>query len=349
MDRYQLLTSLGLNPKLSTTIIAEADGFGNLIPQDLFQCFSHSVQADIQAALLVGSYLKHAPYDAVQAAREGHRSLSGKGDIIGQKIYLALSGISAETAQMPVRVYAEEAMDDPRVLNRDDPQGIFSGYVKIVDPLDGTVARQRRHGTWCTATCEMVDGELIAGTIYAPSLYGGLLFVSEEEVGLWEINGELASCQPVKRENVTIEKAALLVGVDCQLYANICQLLPKLNYDFQVSCSTPSGLLGLAYLASGRADVIIQSPQKAWDWAQAQHALSTQGLKTFWFRLMPDPASTKCVLVRIEEPDYSAFCFNPHYNRLGFVAGQADLAELVFNSLPVNGWEDNNANTVGLL
>ena len=276
---------------------------------------------------------------------EGHRSGTTAGDKRSHELVLDwLSSFSPG-----VKILSEEGGRGGKnnVLDVTNPGDIFKEpAVVIFDPVDGTAAYGNRLGNWSIGVGIMRYGALVGSALYAPALNGGMLIVAEIGKGahLWEWDMHTSEqCSPVA-PGTTLSNAIVALGVDPTIYASVMTLVPDIGSRIRAWALANSGLLGLAHVASGRIQAIIQTPQKPWDWAPAYRAVIESGRVFRFFRLIPDGASS--ILTPLKEYDLDSFCSLPKVNRLGFVAGEPEIVNHIFDLLPKTGWAQFNPDTV---
>ena len=264
---------------------------------------------------------------------EGHRSIVGKPDVISQKT------IAHVCASIPgVKILGEEDSDNPIFLPRANPEGIFQGTGLVVDPVDGSVPNSRKLGYWSIGAGVTRDGEIDAGIIIAPATEGGVGVISQKGSGAHLIeDSRITPIAPPQKYDP--KKSVVFLGVDTLLYPNIAALTPVIASNVLALYTTGSGLWGLMMVAAGRAEAVIQSPQKAWDWVPAYRAILETGQVFRFFRIKSGQ------LIPVEKPDFRSFCY-ANENRLGFVAGIPELCDKLFGMLArKKDWERINPDT----
>ena len=302
----------------------------------------------VQSALAIttaGKEIKKlSPLFAVNEG-EGHRSGTTSGDKRSHELVLDwLSSFSPG-----VKILSEEGGRGGKndVLDVANPGDIFKEpAVVIFDPVDGTAAYGNRLGNWSIGIGIMRYGTLVGSALYAPALNGGMLIVAEKGKGthVWEWDMRISErCSPVA-SGTALSNAIVALGVDPTLYVSVMTLVPDIGFRIRAWALANSGLLGLAYVASGRIQAVVQTPQKPWDWAPAYRAVIESGRIFRFFRLMPEGTSN--ILTPLTGYDLDAFCSLPKTNRLGFVAGEPEIVEYLFNLLPKTGWARFNPDTV---
>lgn len=273
-----------------------------------------------------GMAAKDACRNAVVKHGEGHRSVVTAGDISSQKEI-----IDACLEIRGVKFLCEESSNDPRVLNNRFPTPIFTGITLVVDPIDGTARFSGKYPDWSVGVGAMEDGGIVGGAIGAPAANGGMLLFSQIGCGAFLYEGGSLSIISQQKADVPAERSIVLFGVDASLYPNLTKTMSKIAANVRAKYDVGSGLFGLMMVALGRAQVVVQTPQKAWDWVPAYRALREAGKVFHFFRLKGGS------LMPVENYDFEAFCSDPE-QRLGFVAGEPKLAQKIFDLLPNIGW-----------
>jgi len=264
---------------------------------------------------------------------EGHRSLLTPSDIrSGERI------VEAFDTFLNIKVLAEEKLDGPRMLSQKDPKGVFEGKVLVLDPLDGTTSFATRHSAeWCVGAGLMLNGEIIASAVTAPHANGGmLLFSTGQRVFFVEDDRFPRTVESLQAKPKT--SAVVLRGVDTELYPGLLEIMPEIAANSLAVDIKGSGHFALMDVALNRAEVLIQAPQKPWDWVPVYHAVKAVG-GTFRFFRIEDPYGAAC-FTPVERFDQRAFSSNPGDN-LGFVAGEPTLVDEIWRDIldvPKNKW-----------
>jgi len=277
---------------------------------------------------------------------EGHRSGHTEGDKIAHQMIFDRLGVRYPDAKF---LSEEGKGEDPRLLAKENPIGISrEPLVIIYDPLDGTAPYGSQTGYWCVAAGIMRYGNLVGSAIYAPAINGGMLVVSELGNNVWISEWDFTTkiCLGIPPAEKALKKCFVMMGVDSTLYPNFATILPEIGRNIRALGLANSGILGLALLACGRIQAVIQTPQKVWDWAPAWRAVITSGNIFRFFRFAPESDQIHNSIMAVDSYDYESFCLFPKENRLGFVAGQPDIVDWIFNLLPKTGWQRMNPDTV---
>lgn len=313
----------------------------------VFDRFSDPICVAAEAVMKAGEVAQIADRGAKTKAGEGHRSIVTQGDQGAEKVL-----VDRILDDFPeARILSEEDAENPRMLDKKNPIGLIEAELSyIIDPIDGTAPYGAHLGNWCVSAGVMERGKLIGGAVYAPDINGGMLLIAEEGVGTF------VSDPSVQNFNARITKPAVSTdpknatvfrGVDSDLYCSVTALMPVIAANVRVTGTANSGILALAQVACGRQTAVIQTPQKAWDWAGAYRAVLEAGRIFSFFRLVPDPESPGSdMLVEAGENtyDFDAFRYEKKH-RLGFVAGEAEMVRRLMRLLPRKGFARINPET----
>ncbi len=309
--------------------------------------FSLPVHIAVMAVWNAGRVAQAADRGGKTKQGEGHRSIVTQGDQKAEKVLVdCILGAFPEA-----RILSEEDADNSNMLKKDRPDGLMEAELAfIIDPVDGTAPYGSYLGTWCVSAGVMKNGMLIGSAVYAPDLNGGMLLVAEEGKGTIVIDGALDSVREIAPPETSTapKKATVFRGVDSDLYEVMIRRIPEIAMNVRVTGVANSGILALAQVASGRITAVIQTPQKAWDWAGAYRAVLEAGRIFSFFRLVPDPtASGADMLVEggVNAYDFDAFCYDKG-NRLGFVAGEPAMVRRLMKVMPRTGWSRTNPENV---
>jgi myo-inositol-1(or 4)-monophosphatase len=134
-----------------------------------------------------------------------------------------------------------------------------TGYVWVIDPIDGTANFVRGIPAWCVVIACARDGEAVVGVIHEPSTgetfhgrLGGGAFVND---------------RPIRTSVVTsIEEGSVGTGFSNRADTeNIAVLIRTLMAEGGVFFRNASGALMLAYVAAGRLLGYVEEHMNAWD------------------------------------------------------------------------------------
>ncbi len=322
--------------------------YNELVPNTISR-FSQPVKTAVMAVVMGGEGAQKADRDGKTKQGEGHRSIVTQGDQWAEQML-----VHAILGNFPnARILSEESEqseEHPNLLNHKCPTGLMEAELAyIIDPVDGTAPYGSYLGTWCVSAGVMKNGMLVGSAVYAPDLNGGMLLVAEEGKGTVVIDGALDSVREIvpPETSTTPKKATVFRGVDSDLYEVMIRRIPEIAMNVRVTGVANSGILALAQVASGRITAVIQTPQKAWDWAGAYRAVLEAGRIFSFFRLVPDPivpGTDMLVEVGVNTYDFDAFCYDK-VNRLGFVAGEPAMVRRLMKVLPRTGWARTNPET----
>lgn len=198
-----------------------------------------------------------------------------------------------------------------------------------IDPRDGTTEDSHELPCWCLSVGVMQNGYLTGGVVHAPDIRGGLTIVSDEGGGvhLAERGGDFRPLEQAVQVP-TGAKTVIHLGLDVQRLNTYNRFIRELPKDLKPRGISPSGALGLALVAAGRIDAIVQSPQMPWDWAGAMAAILEEKLAVRPFRIVGE----KVYDTDLFDPEN----FSTDKQTMGFVAGKGELVEKLFALLVQN-------------
>lgn len=262
---------------------------------------------------------------------ESHRAVAGAGDARAQEIF----GEELPEILPGAKILVEEPTNNKAFVSRENPEGILDGTGVVGDPLDGTTMFSANTGWWCVALGTIEDGIPRGSILYAPALNSGLLIASHHASGdclrSMEWRGIIES-RPKAPHAAELQKSVICFGTDTLQYPALAQMFCKLTGEARVVMVTPSGLLGLAFVALGRFGAVVQTPQRIWDVVPVLHALRVTGMDVWFYRINPE-TKRPCWM---RELDYRAFCY-ARPNRVGLIAGNPSLVPYLKKKLDISG------------
>jgi myo-inositol-1(or 4)-monophosphatase len=285
--------------------------------------FSEEMAEAVKTAVRVATLIEDGKWSTEMELKPhptfGTASVS-EADIGGQK--LALAELSDKFPH--ARFIAEEEGNAM-------PGNFQSELDFSLDMIDGTTPNRRKLFQWCSAIGVGRNGNHIGGVVHAPEVRGGLTIAGERKIGvfLWEHN----AVEPVRVSIGALDQKPLVyLGLDVSrtnMYSKFVAALPK---NLKPRGIAESGALGLALVAAGRIDAIVQSPQMPWDWCGGMPMVLEAGgaFKCFHVEDGKVVAVKKPTLV-----DYST-----DKQMLGFVAGHPGIVSEIFDVLQRNVGND---------
>lgn len=208
------------------------------------------------AAFSVGSLLTDAFYNGVSASEK-----AGFYDLVTE--------YDRRSEQMITDIILRLHPDSAIVGEEAGASG--SGAVRwYVDPIDGTTNFATGFPFFCVSIGAEVAGKIVAGVVFDPL---------RQEMFSATLHGAYLNGRPIQaRHTVTESNAVLLTdlpvpGVDTD--PDIHRLFGEMTQRFRSVRRIGAAALALAYLACGRADVVLASIISPWDVA-AGYLLVTQ-------------------------------------------------------------------------
>ncbi len=225
---------------------------------------------------------------------------------------------------------AEEECEGPDLIGNDNLVLIKKpGNVLIVDAVDGTAGAYRGRFDCSVVVNGTHDGEHWGGAVYAPYVRGSFLVVGEKGQGVFLREGGAGKgIQPVRVSERPVKKSTVLLGVDVRKRVQFKEFGYVVANAVETAVDAGSCGLGVALVAAGRAEAIVQPHQWPWDWASAEIVRAAGGAVQYYHYRGGN-------IVALAEPDL------PSYHRsnrateggLGFVAGAPDLVGWLFEQL----------------
>ncbi|HEY4508384.1 MAG TPA: inositol monophosphatase family protein [Candidatus Paceibacterota bacterium] len=290
------------------------------------QCLSPEVAAAARVAVKVGGLVASGKWSSEMQTKShptfGTASYT-EADIGGQ--LLAIADIHDQFDH--ARFLAEEESAEAG-MNPNPFPGDFSGTLDFsLDMIDGTTPFRHALFNWCSAIGVGRNQSHFGGVIYAPEVRGGLTIAGEKGRGvyLWEHGSEMPVLVSIGKVR---SKPVIVLGLDVMrgnAFEKFLSVLPK---NLKPRGIAESGALGLALVAAGRLDAIVQSPQMPWDWCGGYSLVHEAGGAFQCFHVVEGR------IVPLEAPTAGDYASDAQ--RLGFIAGHPDLVPELFSLLKAN-------------
>ncbi len=139
-----------------------------------------------------------------------------------------------------------------------------SGFVWVIDPIDGTSCFLHGSSTWCIAIALVRDNRTLAGMIYDPN--AGELFSAVEGRGA-DLNGTAISVDPATDLQHGLTSVGANFRVEPRMISGFIHALLEAGGMFVRS---GSGALSIAHVACGRLAAYYEPHMNAWDCLAAQ-------------------------------------------------------------------------------
>jgi myo-inositol-1(or 4)-monophosphatase len=195
--------------------------------------------------------------DKLTIESKGHQDLVSNGD---REVELF---VRAELAR--------EYPDDGIVGEEHAAVGGSSGYIWVIDPIDGTANFVRGIPAWTVVIACVRDNSPVVGVVREPS--AGETFAARRGGGAF-LNG-----RPIKVSNATgITEGSIGVGFNNRTEAkNVVPLVAAIIDEGGVFFRNASGALMLAYVAAGRLLGYSEEHMNAWDCVAAMLIIEEAG------------------------------------------------------------------------
>jgi myo-inositol-1(or 4)-monophosphatase len=169
-----------------------------------------------------------------------------------------------------VRKYLEEHRPDDGLLGEegvDIPSK--SGITWICDPIDGTVNYLYELPGWCISLAAEEDGEVVAGAVYAPLLYGGAIWSATKGGGAWLQMGDGERKRLSVSEPPPMSRALLATGFSYSAETRRAQgaRFAKMIEQVRDIRRMGAAAVDLCLVASGAVDGYFEEGLNPWDLA----------------------------------------------------------------------------------
>jgi len=183
--------------------------------------------------------------DNLTIESKGHQDLVSDGD---REVELFIRAAIAEAYPQDGIVGEEHA-----------PVTGQTGYVWVIDPIDGTANFVRGIPAWCVVIACAKDGEPVVGVIHEPST--GETFHGRKGGGAF-VNGK-----PIKASGAkALSEGAVGTGISNRAAEeHVVVLIGRIMAEGGVFFRNASGALMLAYAAAGRLLGYVEEHMNAWD------------------------------------------------------------------------------------
>ncbi len=179
------------------------------------------------------------------------------------------------------REILERFPEDGIVGEEHAPTPGTSGFVWVIDPIDGTANFVSGIPAWCVAIACAKDGVAVVGVIHEPST--GETFAAHKGGGAF-LNGK-----PIRASSATsLSQGAVGTGVSNRREMRIIiDVIGRLFEQGGMFYRNASGALMLAYVAAGRLLGYVEEHMNAWDCVAGMLLIEEAGGKV----VAPDPAT----------------------------------------------------------
>lgn len=287
----------------------------------------------IESALAGGRAAFHCPPSKAEVKSD---DLMGNHAIVSQADFASQAAILNEIYSRDPQaiILNEEVISDKRFnnkkINSSNLETLKYSRTYVIDELDGSSSHNAGHYEWNVSIGYMENLKPIAGAIFAPCLFGGLLVYSSPK-GVFEINNALS--KPEEKEVKVIEReikdSYIIFGTDTACkdkYPKHYQLIGDLSDKVRTTNMNGSCALPLALIASGRVDALIQSLQSPWDYTAGAPMVKRAGGEVIFYEMDEQGA---CLPIQELELKH----YNPDKKNVGFIAGNRTITPYIANML----------------
>jgi len=178
---------------------------------------------------------------------------------------------------------------------------------------------------WSISIGVMRNGVHVGGAIYAPEVNRGVLVAGERSTGTFVSRGtqaDVVRCSVIDRPS---RDRLVAFGPDIFFMPAFSRFVIETSKKVRTTNGTGSCPLGLALVATGQLDALVQPVQSPWDWFAGWPIVEAAGGKMIFYHYKDG------VPVRIETigPD----AYSPTKRNVAFIAGGPECAEELFEDL----------------
>lgn len=256
-----------------------------------------------------------------------HPVVVSEADLFAQRSILTHLGNEFPSAHFLAEEKPGTAGEDNKfstmILNAGSLVRMSQGITFGVDPIDGSSQFNNLLWEWAVSVGVMVDGSHLGGVISAPALRGGIMVYGERDKGVFL--AEYGKCIPVKVSQRAFKNSLIYTGSDIAFLGNFNKFVTIFAQKVLTTRGIGSCAVGLAAVAAGRVDALIQPVQKPWDWFAGYPLVEEAGGKFQFYhyrRGKIEPLTT---------PDLASY--SSVFPNVAFIAGNHDIVDWLFGFL----------------
>lgn len=170
--------------------------------------------------------------------------------------------------------YIFEHYPDSTILGE---EGGAKGNGKVhwhIDPIDGTMNFAEGIPFFCVSIGVAIDEQMVAGVVLDPM---------RDELFSASLEGSFCNGKPIKAGNARIDKEAIIITsyphIKSKVFDNDGEFYFNITREFRSIRRMGSSALELAYVAAGRADVVMATQTCPWDIAAGMCLVEQAGGK----------------------------------------------------------------------
>jgi myo-inositol-1(or 4)-monophosphatase len=171
-----------------------------------------------------------------------------------------------------IRRRIEDAFPHDAIVGEEhDPKPGTSGYIWVIDPIDGTANFVSSIPAWTVVVALVKEEDTKVGVIFDPC--NDDIYLAIHNQGAW-LNGKAIHCSKDRK----ITQGAIAIGLsDRKDKVGIQRVIGTIIDEGGVFYRNASGALSLAYVATGRLVGYLQDHMKPWDCLAGQLLVSEAG------------------------------------------------------------------------
>lgn len=294
--------------------------------------FSDPLKAAISAVIDVGSKLYSG-----EGGESLHEVSLKAGDAGEREFQLVTKG--DQWAQEQICLGLSEHFPEARFIVEEKTKGFRIPVIKssnlslvheadlvyVVDPIDGTNQFYPGLWEWSISVGVMIKGRHLGGVIFAPAVLGGAVVAGERGKGVFLAENGGLNVSQVHLASPEKGKSVLYTGVGLAYLPQYNSFVNSVAKELPPFKSVGSCALGLAFIAAGKVDVMIQPAQRPYDWFAGYPLVKEAGGK-FQFYHYRDGN-----IVPLDGPDLLSY--DPGGLHTAFIAGDPKLVDWLFELL----------------
>lgn len=293
----------------------------------------HAAESGLRAALESRSIKKDEGRIKKGDANLAHHAIVTAADRDAQKaIFKKLH------AQFPNAFFImEEKIDKYNakvITNESLSQILENGSLTFgIDPLDGTSQFKNKLYEWSISVGVMKNGKHTGGAIISRGVLNGITVIGEKTKGVYCIEeSDLVTFEKkiseIRVSNREPKNSMVYIGVDPFFMPAYNRFKNKAGKVCRTMNSVGSCALGLALVAAGRVDALVQPVQSCWDWFAGYPLVEEAGGKFLFYHYR----NGKPVIM--EKPDIASYDLVER--NTAFIAGNPKLVNLLWELLEKN-------------
>lgn len=217
--------------------------------------------------------------------------------------------------------FADIILSDQDLQALEDGGGLVFG----IDPLDGTSMFQNQLWETAVSIGVMENGAHVGGAISAPYVRGGISVIGERGRGVFINEGGNAYWSRVAVRDRPLKQSVVFIGPDIFFMDQFNRFVNEFSRQVRTTSCMGSCALGLAMVAAGRVDALVQPVQCPWDWFAGYPLVEEVGGRVQFYHYREG------AIVALSKPDLPSY--SPTGRNTAFIAGAPAVVDWLFQTL----------------